>query len=351
MKNIDITVHVSTKGRYFTTLPLFLVSVAQQTLKPKYLIIYDDNTPPQDLRNHPLYQYIFGLLTSKGINWSVSFGAGKGQILNHQKALAEAKTDFLYRGDDDTVLEPNVLEVLAEQMIDGIGAVAPLVLHPNQPIYDLPRHFSHNKIEYCEDPTQLNIQWFRHPDGKVKSVDHLYSTFLYRKEAAKHGYNLNLSPVAHREESLFTYEMKHNGWELLIEPNAVVNHFRYSEGGIRGENHKKENFDHDAQLFLDKLKEWGIVLKKKHLIVLDSGLGDHLVFKKLLPKIKEKYDNLVLAICYNEVFKDEKDIEFISIHEARLAVGNIDPWNVYKYMWDRSWDRSIEEAYAEMVGV
>lgn len=345
MKKIDITVHVSTKGRYFTTLPLFLCSVANQTLKPKKVIIYDDNTPPQDLREHPLYQYIFGMLLSKGINWTVSFGAGNGQVLNHQKAIQEAETEFLYRGDDDIVMDPNVLEVLAEQMTDKVGAVSPLVFHPNKPIHDLPSFYSHNKLEFCEDPKQLNIQWFRHPDGKVKSVDHLYSTFLYRKEAAKHGYNKDLSPVGHREESLFTAEMKHNGWELLVVPGAVVNHFRYSEGGIRGQHHKKENFDHDAQLFLDKLKEWGVVLKTKQIIVLDNGQGDHLVFKKLLPEIKAKYKDLVLAVCYKEVFEDEKDIEITSIAEAGMCLGNLDAFNVYKYMAVRNWKGSLEAAY------
>ena len=348
---MDITVHVSTKGRYFTTLPLFLVSVANQTLRPKKVIIYDDNTPPTDLRQHPLYQYIFGLLDSKGIAWTVGFGEGKGQLLNHQRALKEAETEFLYRGDDDTVLSPNVLEVLASHMMPKVGAIAPLVLHPNQPVHNLPSHFSHNKIEFCEDPSQLNIQWFRHPDGIVKNVDHLYSTFLYRKSASTHGYNMNLSPVAHREESLFTYEMKVNGWDLLVVPQAEVNHFRYNEGGIRSSNiHTKENFDHDAQIFLDKLKEWGVVLKSKKLIVLDNGLGDHLVFKKILPDMLAKYKDLVIANCYNNVFEGDK-VELISIHEAKL-IGNIEQYNIYKFLWDNTdkhW--SLEEAYRELYGV
>lgn len=332
---MEITVHVSTKGRYFTTLPLFLVSVANQTLKPQKVIIYDDNIPQQDLRKHPLYEYIFGLFHSKRIDWAVSYGKGIGQIHNHQKAIEECKTNFLYKGDDDIILDANVLEELASQMTDKVGAVAPLVLHPNRPILDLPSYYSYNKIEYCEDPSQLNIQWFRHPDGKVKSVDHLYSTFLYRKEAAKHGYHLELSPVAHREESLFTYEMKRAGWGLLVNPKAVVNHFRYSEGGIRGQYHSQENFDHDTKIFLDKLNEWGVVLKKKKLVVADMGLGDSLVLRRILPDIINKYGDVVLAVCYPEVFEDYKNIEIISIAQAHL-IENIDKYDVYKKMWDNT---------------
>ena len=346
-----ITVHVSTGGRYDTTLPLFLLSIANQTLLPKKLVIYDDNVPAQNLRNHPLYQNIFGLLNLKGIKWAVGFGVGKGQVLNHQRAIDEATTEFLYRGDDDTVLEPNVLEELMSRMEEDVAAVAPIVLHPNQTVYNLPKYYSYNQIEYCEDQNQLNIQWFKHPDGEVKSVDHLYSTFLYRREAFGHGYNKELSPVGHREESLLTYEAKRSGWKLLVDPNAVVNHFRYSTGGIRAsEIHNQANFNHDAQIFLNKLKEWGVVLKTKKLIVLDNGLGDHYVFKKLLPEVKAKYRDVVIAVCYPEVFEDEKEIELISIADANIS-GDKVHYNVYKWMAYYNWKGSLENAYRQMYNI
>ena len=112
----------------------------------------------------------------------------------------------------------------------------------------------------------------------------------------------------------------------------------------------KENFDHDAQIFLNKLKEWGVVLKSKKLIVLDSGLGDHLVFLKVLPEIKEKYKDIVIACCYNEVFSNDKDIQLISIAEANM-LGDQTEKNLYKKMWDWDWKDSIENAYRELYGV
>lgn len=231
---MDIFAYMSTKGRYDSTLPLALVSLTQQTLLPKEFVLFDDNIPQIDLRKNPLYQYIFGLLEFKGIKWSVVYGEGKGQVLNHNKAIDICKLPYLFRMDDDNILEPNVLEVLASHMTDKVGAAAPLVLHPNQHIHNLPSHFSHNKIEFCEDPSQLNIQWFTHPDGKVKSVDHLYSVFMYRSDVAKQvgGYCKELSPKGHREESIFSYSIKRAGYDLLVVPSARVYHFRYS-GGIR----------------------------------------------------------------------------------------------------------------------
>jgi len=344
-KDIDITAEISTAGRYYSTLPMAIVSVANQTYKPKEILIYDDGEQ-KDLRQEPLYQYIFGLLQEKGIKWRVGFGARMGQVLNHQRALQEAETEWLWRLDDDNVAEPDVLEKLIRNITDKTGAVAGLVLHPNRPILELPKFWSINKIEDCQDPSMLNIQWFKQKG--VKSVDHLYSTFIYRKEAAKHGYNMDLSPVGHREETLLTYEMKRNGWDLILDPEAVTWHFRLGTGGIRGKFHTKEAFDHDEQVFLSKLKEWGIKLKYNKLVVLDCGLGDHLVFSKIIPEIKKKYPNqkLIIACCFPEVFEDEDDnVILISIADAISHCGDISSFNIYKWMWDRNWKKSLEDAF------
>ena len=335
-----VTAYISTAGRYHTTLPLAITALCMQTYKPEYFILFDDGEQ-QDLRKDPMYQYLFGLLDEKKIKWSVGFGARQGQVKNHQKALEEAKTEWLWRLDDDNIPEPDCLETLMNNVTDKVGAVAGLVLHPNQPIKQLPSWYSHNKIEYCEDPQQLNIQWFK--QSGVKSVDHLYSTFIYRKAASQHGFNMDLSPVGHREESLFTYGMKLAGWDLLVDPKAVTWHFRYSAGGIRGQHHTKENFDHDAQIFLSKLYENKVLLKTKKLIVLDSGLGDHLAFRHVLPELKEKYPNLVLSVCYPEVFKDD-GVELTSIAEANCDIAE---HNIYKWMWDRDWKNTIVEAYRQ----
>ena len=50
---------IATKGRYFTTLPIVIESIINQTKKPDKLVIFDDNDEPQDLRNHFLYQHFF----------------------------------------------------------------------------------------------------------------------------------------------------------------------------------------------------------------------------------------------------------------------------------------------------
>ena len=339
--NPEVTAYISTKDREHATLPLAVVSIALQTYKPKKLIIYDDGKH-LDLREDPVWKGIFQLLLAKDIAWTVSFGEGKGQVLNHQRAIKEVETPWLFRIDDDNILEPDVLEKLVSNITDKTGAVGGVVLHPYQQIQNLPDWFTYNKIEDCELPTYQNIQWYRHPDRKVKSVDHLYSTFIYRKEASKHGYCMELTPVGNREETLFTYEMKRSGWDLLVDPTAVTWHSRYKSGGIRGDSHTRWAFEHDSQIFLNRLKDYGVKLTK--LVVLNNGLGDHIVFKKVLQKLKLKHKRIVIACCYPDVFKDE-DVTLISIAQANC---NLDDYNLYKFMWDRDWKNTLEVAYEAM---
>jgi hypothetical protein len=55
-----------------------------------------------------------------------------------------------------------------------------------------------------------------------------------------------------------------------------------------------------------------------------------------------------MAVCYTEVFEEEKDIKFISIGEAKMFFGkNVDNFNTYKWMWDRNWNKPLEEAFIE----
>jgi GT2 family glycosyltransferase len=335
----NVTAVVSTKDRYFTTLPHLLVSIALQTVKPDKLIIYDDGEH-KDLRAEPLYQNLFLMLQQKGIAWEVKFGGRLGQVRNHQASIKDATTDWIWRLDDDNVAEPNCLEQLLKNTSNGAGAVGGLVLDPkwNQARNSL----ASNKIE--DIFLGLNIQWFKW-EG-IKEVDHLYSTFIYRRDAAKHGYCLELSRVGHREETIFTYEMKRAGWKLLVDSAAITWHMRADTGGIRAGS-DISMWQYDDNIFRRKLREWDIKLREAKVIVLDSGLGDHLVFKKVLPAIKKKYKDVILSVCYPQVFKEDTDVTLISIAEAKQMM-DIDSHNIYKWMAERNWGESIEEAYRRM---
>jgi len=320
----NVLCYVSTCGRYDTTLPLTLVSIALQTRKPDHLIIFDDNKEKKDLRNIELYNYCFKLLMEKGVSWEVVFGEGKGQHFNHERANMMGY-DLCWRTDDDEIPESNCLEELLKEMKEGVGAVGGLVLMP--PAQQLPEY------EATQDDPML--QWF-HWDGPSRPQHKIYSSFLYRPGIVH--YDLRLTQVAHREEDLFTRQLAAKGYKLIINPKAVTWHFR-SKGGIRSGSETQAMFEHDDKI----LRDWMVQQKtEKKMFVFNGGIGDNYIALQAL-NIPPKS---VVATCYPLVFRDA-DVELISIADA-VKLCNIEDYNIYKWCCDHKWTGSIAAAYKEL---
>jgi len=335
---IDVTVEISTKNRYNTTLPLCLLSIANQTYKPKKVLMFDDGEQ-KDLRNEPVFASIFALFATKNIEFQCIFGKRKGQVHNHQMAIQVADTEWIWRVDDDDTPEANVLELLVQHIADDVGAISGLILVPGENSVDT--GIASSRIE--DIYTRPNLQWVRF--NGVREVDHMNNSFLFRKSAAKHGYCMELSPVGHREETMFTYEIKRAGYKLIVDASAVIWHLRSPSGGIR--SYESEFFwEHDEKVFSRKMIEYGIGFKQNKIIPLDCGIGDHYAFKMILPEIKEKYKdyNLVLAPSYPEVFEDD-DVKMISLAEAMKIDKKNEDHNIYKFMIDSNWKGKLVDAF------
>ena len=313
---------VATRGRYQTTLPLTLNAIINQTKKVDKLIIFDDNDEPQDMRNELVYSYFFQMLDIKGIQWEWLYAQKKGQHHIHQMANTMG-FDWVWRVDDDAIPEPNVLQTLFNYTSKKVGAVGGAILTP-------PLQFESfkptGKIENID--TEPNIQWsFIH---KVKEVEHLHCSFLYR--AGVHDYNTGLSRVAHREETLFTYGLYLKGYKILAVPNAVSWHLKNPNGGIRSETNQKL-YEQDELVFRNT-----IAYKDKKIVVLNCGMGDHIVFKHVMPDIT----NAEVFTCYPDIVPGR------SIAEARALFGDIDQWSIYRKMAQWKWTDSLENAYRKM---
>jgi len=303
-----------------------------------------DDGEHRDLRQDPTYASIFALLAAKNIEFQCIFGKKQGQVHNHQLALSMSDTEWIWRVDDDNSPEPDTLEKLVSHIADDVGAISGLVLVPGDNHAENPAASS--KIE--DIYTRPNQQWFKFHG--VKEVDHLHNSFLFRKSAAKHGYCLELSPVGHREETLFTYEMRRAGYRLLIDGNINIWHLRAPAGGIR--SYESEFFwQHDERIFARKMNEFSVTPKELKLVVLNNGMGDHYAFKMMLPELQEKYKDrkIVIAVCYPEVFADVTGVEFISIAAAEQMEKDLDKHNVYKFMIDNNWKKSLVDAYRSML--
>ena len=314
---------VATRGRYFTTLPLTLQAIINQTLPVDKLVIFDDNDEPQDMRNELIYAHFFQMLDIKGIPWEWVYAGKKGQHHIHQMAN-KMGYEWVWRVDDDAIPEPNVLAHLyrCTQNYDDVGAVGGSILTP--PVFDTNK--STGKIESIDH--EPNIQW-----GMIetlKKVEHLHCSFLYR--AGVHDYNLALSRVAHREETLFTWGLHKKGYDIFVVPDAVTWHLKNPNGGIRSEK-SQEMYKHDEQIFRNYVD-----LKDYTPVILNCGLGDHIVFSKVLPKIK----NPLVFTCYPDVVAGR------SIAEAQAMFGDIDEWSIYAKMDQWKWTQSLEKAYEKL---
>jgi hypothetical protein len=317
---------VATRGRYHTTLPLVLNAIINQTKPVDKLVIFDDNDEPEDMRKEMIYSYFFQMLDLKAIPWEWVYADKKGQHHIHQKANEKALHEgyeWVWRCDDDAIPEPNVLRSLCLHALSNVGAIGGAVLTP-------PKLFENvnatGKIDNID--SEPNVQWS--PIPMVREVEHLHCTFLYR--AGVYNYNTGLSRVAHREETLFTYGLFTKGYKVLAVPDAITWHMKNPQGGIRSET-KAEMFTHDEQIFRNTL-----TCRDKTIVVLNCGMGDHIVFNHILPEIK----NPMVFTCYPDIIPGK------SIGEAKQLFGDLDNWSVYKWMAHHNWTDSLENAFRRM---
>jgi hypothetical protein len=104
------------------------------------------------------------------------------------------------------------------------------------------------------------------------------------------------------------------------------------EGGIRSES-KREMYEHDESIFRNI-----VGFSDSTIVVLNSGLGDHIVFNNILGSIS----NPMVYGCYPEI------IPCKSIAEAKALFGDLDQWNIYKKMAEWDWKDSLENAYRKL---
>ena len=313
---------VATRGRYFTTLPLVLNAIINQTVLPDKLVIFDDNDEPLDMRKEMIYQYFFQMLDIKGVEWEWLFAEKKGQHHIHQAANTMGY-EWVWRVDDDAIPEPHVLEELSSHIADNVGAIGGEILTPPLQI-DCSQ--STGRVENIDK--EPNIQWDR--IQAVQEVQHLHCSFLYR--AGVYDYNLGLSRVAHREETLFTYGLYLNGYKILVVPYATTWHLKNPQGGIRSET-KEEMYQHDEAIFRNIIGLGGCTP-----VVLNCGAGDHIVCKRVISQIR----NPMVFSCYPEIVPGRP------IAEAQAMFGDIDQWNIYKKMAQWNWTGSLENAYRKL---
>jgi len=254
---MDITITLTTRNRYNTTLPLCLMSIFNQTSPPKRVILVDDN---EDKKFYDIQTFkdILFLFKQKNIEFSYFYGESKGQVYAQQIALENTNTELIFKMDDDNILETNVLELLHKNIKDDVGMISCLILTKD----DINRKFEYedkiyNRIE--DIYSKYNIQFIGNQNNRIKKVEHLHGSYLFRKELVT-SYPLEFSPSGHREDTVTSYEIFRKGYILLVNPQTKIWHLKEKSGGNRLFNYKIETGN--ELKFIEKMKFWNIIPQK-----------------------------------------------------------------------------------------
>lgn len=255
-KKYKITVLLTTCDRYDSTLPLCLLSILNQTRLPDSIVIVDDS------RNNTFYneqqiKYCLLIAKLKQVPIEYFYGERKGQVLALQLGMDNIEDGWVFKTDDDNVLEPNVLELLEKEITPEYGCIGGVIL--DRPAMD---RFENNikMSSNVEDIfTHYNIQMIGNQSDDVKEADHIYSNYFFDISIHRTHYP-ELQPSSHREDTLFTHSIYRKGYKIKICPYIKIHHI---QDGLTGNRQfGKEFTDKNERIFIKKLEEWGIIPDK-----------------------------------------------------------------------------------------
>ena len=283
MEDIQITALVTTCNRYDTTLPLCLLSIVNQTKLPKRIVLVDDSKN-KSFYSHPILLHILTLCKFKNIDFDYYYGKSEGMVPAIKLGLEKITGGWVYKIDDDNVLNPDVFEILSSSIHEGVGAVGGIYIDENS-INKFEESDRYNKIE--DIFFILNIQMVANQSSKIKEVEHLYSNYFFKKNI-EDPHPENLKPSGHREDTIFTHTIFRKGYDLLVVPQAKIYHLDiHNDNGNRMYRGNYENYNEN--IFLEKLKEWEVIPKKFDILEKNEVL--------LLKKDNKLYTTSIKKIC------------------------------------------------------
>jgi ADP-heptose:LPS heptosyltransferase len=358
-ENFVVEVGIPTKDRY-PNLAILLWSLCEQTYKNWIVTIVDDSENRMDIRELPYMIPILRRLDEENHSWRVEFGPKKGPHYCHQLVLDKARSSYIFRVDDDEILDRECLSELVRAWISlgdkNVGAIGPIVFDPSTPkkFRELPIGFKsfrkyQGKIDKETGENFGEHQWRKHPSNELQEVEHLYSTFLYSVNIGRNiKFDLGYDLPGHREETDFTYRMFQKGYKLYVQPAALVWHLRNPQGGIR--TYSDSKLWENCQKRYNKKFGFNTDQSSEEVIKIFGGLGDHLCATPLFRSMKKTGKKVIVSSIYPYLLQGNKNIdELIFLNEER-RYRNIRFENVYKWGFENSFEGKISEAFCKIYG-
>jgi len=326
-KGDRILIDIVTRDRH-SYLCALIVSLLGQTFKDWDVIIECDDADESMPNDHQIMNLMHRCM-HEGHGWRIIRSHRQGPHMAHDRTLQMVKDDPNYRYklicriDDDIYVKPDYLEKLFEVYLNDpnaeIAAVSGIYLDPKRSNAEqmAPANYE-TDINYA-GKIDHNVPWpyiCAYPDGtQPRLVEHLYSSFLFRVEAAVAigGYCKRFSQIGHREESDFSYRFTLAGWKQLIQPSAVGFHFSAPGGGIRANNitNRQQLAESDHKIYQRRLTRWKKRAEMRKIQDMETKI-------KLLP-IEEppKLNAMTTAKnAYQEIIAEEDQKVFDSIHKV-----------------------------------
>lgn len=281
-----ILVDIVTRDRH-SYLCSLLVSLLGQTFKNWDVLIQCDDADETMPTDHQI-MHLMHRCMHEGHGWRIIRSHRQGPHMAHDRTLQMAKDDPNYkyklicRIDDDIYVRPDYLEKLFDVFKNDpnadIGAVSGVYLDPKRSEREQTAPASYESDINYAGKIDHNVPWpyiCTYPAGtKPRLVEHLYSSFLYRVEAAVAvgGYCKRFSQIGHREESDFSYRFHLGGWKLLIQPEAIGFHFSAPGGGIRANNITNRNqlAESDHRIYTRRLQRWKKRAEQRKLMTVEK---------------------------------------------------------------------------------
>ena len=261
-----ITILLTTFKRYDTTLPICLLSLANQSRKPDRIVLIDDNEQKRFYESTEL-KNIISFLKIKGIQFDYYHGQSKGATHALQLGLEKISSGWVLKIDDDNSLEFDVIEIFEKNISHGVGAIGGLIFDKTirQDIEDnlYPKCIDgyYNKIENIF--SEFNIQLIQNQSVETKKVEHIYSNYFFKRDLVD-SYPLDLSPSCHREDTIITHTIFRKGYDLLILPKAKIYHLQTHKSS--GDGIWDNTMNKNELIFIEKMKEWNVIPQKVEII-------------------------------------------------------------------------------------
>jgi GT2 family glycosyltransferase/glycosyltransferase involved in cell wall biosynthesis len=273
-----VMIDIVTRDRH-SYLCSLLTSLLDQTFKDWDVIIQCDDSDDM-MPNDFQIMSTMERLTNEGHSWRIIRSHRQGPHVAHDRTLNMTKDDpygykLICRIDDDIVIRPDFLEKLYSVYLSDdkceLAAVSGVYPDPRRSLREQTAPSGYESDINYAGRIDHNVPWpyvCVYPEGaKCREMEHLYSSFMYRTEAAiaVGGYCKLYSQIGHREESDFSYRLYLGGWKLLVNPEAIGFHYAAPNGGIRSQSiiDKEALANSDHKIYLRRLAKWKLSKSKK----------------------------------------------------------------------------------------